>query len=91
MNTNYEKYKALLVRLADVQFAATVLNWDQETYMPPKGAQHRAQQISTLSGMAHELSTSAELGEILEGLSLDQSLGEKEKRNYKKKTLQVMI
>ena len=83
MNSDYEKYKDLLVRLADVQYAATVLNWDQETYMPPKGATHRAQQISTLSGMAHELSTSAGLGEILEKLTLDLTLSEKEKRNVR--------
>jgi carboxypeptidase Taq len=83
MNTDYTKYTALLVRLADVQYAAGVLNWDQETYMPTKGAAHRAQQISTLSGIAHGLSTAEELGLLLEKLSKDDSLGEKEKRNIR--------
>jgi carboxypeptidase Taq len=81
MNTNYERYRDLLRRLADVQYATGVLNWDQETYMPPEGADHRAQQISTLSGIAHGLSTSAELGEVLESLHTDTTLGEKERRN----------
>jgi carboxypeptidase Taq len=83
MNQNYENYVALLRRMADVNYAGAVLNWDQETYMPHKGAEMRAQQLSTLAGVAHELSTSEELGKLLESLINDQSLGEKEKRNVK--------
>lgn len=80
---NYSKYKELLRKIADVQYASAVLNWDQETYMPPKGAEFRAQQLSTLAGIAHELSTTEELGELLEHLKNDDSLTEKEKRNIK--------
>jgi carboxypeptidase Taq len=81
--TNYEKYAALMSKIADVQNAAGVLNWDQETYMPPKGANFRAQQLSTLAGIGHELSVSEELGNLLATLSTDTSLNEKEKRNIK--------
>jgi len=81
MNAHYEKYKALLGKLADVQYATGVLNWDQETYMPPAGADIRAQQISTLSGMAHALSIAPELEETLLILEKDASLDKKEKRN----------
>lgn len=81
--TDYQKYKSLLSRIADVQNAANVLNWDQETYMPSKGAHFRAQQLATLSGIAHELSTSNELGDLLNKLSFDALLQEKEKRNIK--------
>ncbi|HET6227658.1 MAG TPA: carboxypeptidase M32 [Bacteroidia bacterium] len=70
-------------KIADVQNAAGVLNWDQETYMPESGADMRAQQLSTLSGIAHELSTSEELGEVLNKLTFDSSLNEKQKRNVK--------
>ncbi len=68
-------------KIADVQFAAGVLNWDQETYMPSKGTNFRAQQLSTLAGIAHELATKEELGTLLNKLSKDTSLTEKEKRN----------
>jgi carboxypeptidase Taq len=81
--TDYQKYKNLLSKIADVQNAANVLNWDQETYMPTKGAHFRAQQLATLSGIAHELSTSNELGDLLNKLSFDTLLQEKEKRNIK--------
>lgn len=80
---NYEKYVVHMRKIADLQFAAGVLGWDQETYMPPKGAETRAQQLSTLAGMAHELSISDDLGKLLKELSTDTSLSEKEKRNIK--------
>ena len=80
---SYTKYKELMSKIADVQYAAAVLNWDQETYMPKKGADFRAQQLSTLAGIAHELSTSNELGDLLNQLNVDASLTEKEKRNIK--------
>ena len=83
-NTNYAKYIAIMQKIADVQNASSLLNWDQETYMPPKGAAFRAQQLSTLAGIAHELATSTELGVLLTELSKDDSLAEKEKRNIKK-------
>jgi len=81
--TNYEKYAAHMSKIADIQNAAGVLNWDQETYMPPKGANFRAQQLSTLAGIGHELSISDELGKLLEELSKDNTLNEKQKRNSK--------
>lgn len=80
---NYEKYRLLLRKIADIQFASGLLNWDQETYMPEKGADTRAQQLSTLSGIAHELSTSNELGELLESLSTDTSLDAKQQSNIR--------
>lgn len=73
----------MLRKIADIQYASAVLNWDQETYMPSKGATFRAQQLSTLAGIGHELATSKELGKLLHLLSTDNSLSEKEKRNIK--------
>lgn len=81
--SNYSNYKGLMRKIADIQYASAVLNWDQETYMPPKGAAFRAQQLSTLAGIGHELATSQELGDLLNTLSFDASLTEKEKRNIK--------
>ena len=81
MNSDYQIYQSLLRKLADVQYSIGVLNWDQETYMPPKGAATRAQQISTLSGIAHSMSTSTELGSVLDRLENNSTLTDKEKRN----------
>jgi carboxypeptidase Taq len=44
--------------LSVVHSAASVLGWDQETYLPPSAAMHRARQLAWLSSRAHELATS---------------------------------
>ncbi len=81
MSKDYERYKTILQRTADVNYSMAVLGWDQEVYMPSKGARHRAQQLATLSGIGHEMSTTKELGQLLQKLSSDKTLSDKEKRN----------
>ena len=44
--------------LAVINSAAAVIGWDQETYLPPAAAHHRAAQLAWLSSRAHELATS---------------------------------
>jgi len=78
--TTYQDYKNHCSKIADIEYALSVLNWDQEVFMPEKGAKHRAQQISTLAGIAHELSVDKAFGELLEKLS-NENLSEIEKRN----------
>lgn len=80
---NYSTYKKTMSKIADVNFSAAILHWDQETYMPPKSAKTRGQQLSTLAGIAHELSTTEELGALLNQLNKDTTLNEKEQRNIK--------
>jgi carboxypeptidase Taq len=45
--------------------SASVLHWDQETYMPPKGAETRGNQVSLLARLAHEQFTDKKIGELL--------------------------
>jgi carboxypeptidase Taq len=62
------KFKALTDRLgaiSDLNNAAAVLNWDQQTYMPRGGTQARAQQLATLRQTAHEWLTADETGQLL--------------------------
>lgn len=54
-----------LGEIADVNSAIALLQWDQETYMPPKGAEARGQQLATLSALSHRLFTAPELGASL--------------------------
>ncbi len=46
--------------------SASLLGWDQETYMPNKASAFRAEQLSWLSARAHELSTSPAWREAIE-------------------------
>ncbi len=64
-HTKYSEYELLMKRLADLKYAGAVLQWDQETYLPAKGNEHRGQQLATLSEMAHELFTSEKTGDLL--------------------------
>jgi carboxypeptidase Taq len=59
------KLRPLIGRIYDITAAASVLEWDQQTYMPPEGAEGRAQQVATLRQIAHELNVSDEYGEAL--------------------------
>lgn len=77
----YQAYVAKMHKIADVSHAIAVLGWDQEVYLPEKAAGHRAQQIATLAGIAHELATSNELADLLERLDADNSLAFDERRN----------
>jgi len=81
MNKQYQKYFKTLQKATDIGNAIAVLGWDQETQLPAKGAQHRAQQIATLSGIAHEIGVSQELGDLLHQLSEDSSLSAKQAKN----------
>ena len=58
----------LVSRLVEIQHlasAASLLSWDQETYMPPAGGHARADQLATLQGLAHDRLVSSETEHLL--------------------------
>lgn len=77
----YGEYTARMQKIADVKFSASVLQWDQETYLPPKGAEFRARQLATLSEIAHEWFIVPEMGRLLEELHARQDLEDDQQRN----------
>src|SRR5438477_8039681 len=63
-----EAYSELTNRLkttALLESCASVLGWDEQTYMPPGGAEHRANQLSLLAGLCHDRATAPEIGQLL--------------------------
>ena len=44
----YASYVTHMQQIADIKNALAVLQWDQETYLPPKGAAFRSRQMATL-------------------------------------------
>ncbi|HEX7072063.1 MAG TPA: carboxypeptidase M32 [Rhodothermales bacterium] len=58
--------KARLAEVADLNAAASVLSWDQETYMPEGAARNRAHQIATLRRLSHELFVDDETVDLLD-------------------------
>src|SRR3979411_1209972 len=66
MPDTLKRLKTILAEVVDIQRAGAVLDWAQETYMPPGGVQNRAEQASTLSEVAHRRFTSDEVGRLLD-------------------------
>jgi carboxypeptidase Taq len=63
--TAYDQLLTELRSTALLESCSSVLGWDEQTYMPPGGAEHRANQLSLLAGMAHERATAPQLGELI--------------------------
>ncbi len=61
--------KDLLLEAADIGAAASVLRWDQSTYMPSGGAAARGRQLSRLSEIAHRKRTDPAIGKLLDRLT----------------------
>lgn len=45
--------------------AISLISWDQETYMPPGAGEARAEQLSALEGMTHQMRTGPEMQRLL--------------------------
>lgn len=59
---------SLMNTICDIGAATAVLNWDQETYMPHGGSMTRAEQISTLSTLMHQMLTGDNAKQLVEGI-----------------------
>jgi carboxypeptidase Taq len=66
MDDKLQPLKALLAQVMDLTTVGNVLEWDEETYMPPGGAAARAEQMGTIYRLKHEKWTSDEMGQLLE-------------------------
>jgi carboxypeptidase Taq len=86
----------ILNEVSDLAHVRNLLSWDQQTYMPPGGADSRGNQLATITRLQHVKFTDPEVGELLEALkpyadsidpdSDDARLIEVTARRYKKRT-----
>jgi len=82
--STYAQFLERMQKIADVAYAQSLLNWDQETYMPVGAAAGRSRQLSTLAAISHEWSTSEELGAFILSLKADKSLDDKQEANVQR-------
>jgi carboxypeptidase Taq len=68
MEEKLDELKNLLAEIADLDRANALLGWDQQVYMPRGGAEDRGNILATVSSIAHQKSTSDELGRLLDEL-----------------------
>jgi carboxypeptidase Taq len=57
--------------LDDLRNIAHLLEWDQQTHMPRRGAAARSEEMATLGRMGHELFVSDETGRLLEAAAAE--------------------
>jgi carboxypeptidase Taq len=68
MSSEYEKLEQKVRKIINLEETAEVLHWDQEVMMPEGGSKARSQQLSTISGLQHDILVSDELGNVIEKL-----------------------
>lgn len=68
MNDQLNELKNHLVEINDLDSAASVLTWDQQTNMPSGGAEARGRQLAVLAQISQLKMTDPKLGKLLDDL-----------------------
>ena len=77
--TANQAYEELVRRSREITVlgsCASVLGWEQETYMPPGGIENRGNQLSLLAGLRHEKATDPRFGELLAAVEGSDLVGD---------------
>ena len=70
----YDELRGLAHETGVLQGVDALLNWDQETYMPPAGAGVRAEQASAIATLVHQKRTAPRVGELIAACEADPKL-----------------
>ena len=82
--TAYERLRGRFARLANLNGAAAMLHWDAAAMMPAGGAGARAEQLATLSLLAHEMLCHDEVADLLRQVEdMTDNLGPWENANLR--------
>lgn len=71
----YGQLVAHLRELALLRSCGSVLGWDEQTNLPPRGAEHRANQLALLAGLSHDRATNPAVQEWLDDLHAPSDVG----------------
>ena len=55
---------------------AALLAWDEETYMPPGGTEHRGRQMALLAGLCHDRAADPRIGDLLTAVERSDLVGD---------------
>jgi len=66
MTDSIGQLRERMAALMDLRTINQLLEWDQQTMMPPRGVQTRAESLATLQRIRHEMFVSDEVGRLLE-------------------------
>jgi carboxypeptidase Taq len=77
------RLNTLINEVVDLQHAASLLEWDEQVYMPPGGASTHGDMVATIRKIAHEKFTSDAVGRALEDARRDGTADGGESDNEK--------
>ncbi|MFX0205677.1 MAG: carboxypeptidase M32, partial [Candidatus Hodarchaeota archaeon] len=69
-----EAYKTLLKEIHDYMVLTQIeylLDWDFETYMPPKGVKQRSEELAMIATLEHDRLTDPKVGELIKAIKED--------------------
>ncbi len=80
MNTEatYEELVRRSHEVAVLASCASLLSWDEQTYMPRGGGEHRGNQLALLAGLHHEKATDPKIGALLEALEASDLIAQRD-------------
>ncbi len=84
LTSSYDKLMAKAKEITILQTIESIIHWDMETKMPPKGINLRSQQLAMLSQIEHRMSTNPEIETLLSKIEKHpnyDTLNELQKRN----------
>ncbi len=71
----YTQFADELRELAVLESCASLLGWDEQTYLPTGGGRHRADQLKLMAGLIYDRRTSSRLGDLIASLEQSGDLG----------------
>lgn len=72
--TNYDQLLEHVKQANLLGSTGSILGWDQETLMPPKGLAHRTRQLAQIAKLTHQMKTDPQIGEWLDECEDDEAL-----------------
>ena len=72
--TNYDQLLEHVKQANLLGSTGSILGWDQETLMPPKGLAHRTRQLAQIAKLTHQMKTDPKIGDWLDECEDDEAL-----------------
>ena len=65
----FDELIALRRKVVDLVTIESLLGWDQQVKMPPKGSGQRSRQLALIAEIVHRAGTNPRIGELLDQLT----------------------
>ena len=80
---DYQELEARHRRMSAIGGAISILGWDQSVMMPDGAASSRAEQVSALSLIVHEMQTAPDMDDLISSAESDNGLDEWQRANVR--------